>query len=479
MTSGEPSALPDRIEGEDHTHPPADVQTSHGKTQVVHTALWAAAVAVLSNVANILKQLKDVIESAGQLERFVLDHRWLLVVILGTAVIWGNILLFRFLYRRLRRRIPAAYKVVAYVGSVGIVALVLVTNLFSLRSLLQGPIQVQHELLSELATRQDIDEGGYRSAPEEGLDAWTTAQSLTAVLAAGRYNRQHVKQGFSFLEGKRRDEGFEIISPEAKPFIRTEIAAWVTVAYVASLSSPNVWTDSERASAVDRTADTLRMITTQQDRLSGGWGPIPQSAAKHARSYATMMAVWALTEALLSKEIPNETKEHIAPAFEAGVSWLIRHYHSNLGWEEDPSYSLGKRFPGLTYQILFVLERAQLVPEHNSFKDTAAYRSIKRELRITIQSAPVGEMVSVPTSYIMVGDYACWGDFASYPWLLSALPILIADTDITSDERGYLKGVLHDELSKVPDLPSDLLKSETWLLAEYIINLSNFINSHQ
>ena len=158
-----------------------------------------------------------------------------------------------------------------------------------------------------------------------------------------------------------------------------------------------------------------------------------------------MMAVWALTEALLSSDLPNQTKEGLLPAFESGISWLIGHYVSNLGWEENPKYPLSKPFPGLTYQVLFVLERAQLVTKHSSFKDTEGYRRIKREFKNTIQVAQVGDLTSVPSSYLQVGDCPCFADVLSYPWLLSVLPVLIDDPDVPSDDRRYLKAVLRDE----------------------------------
>lgn len=481
MAAGEPSLETERKASESAANQHS-AQQGEGKAHAVRTALWAVGVTLLSNVANILKQLRDVIESVVQLQRFAMDHLWVSGVVLSAVVIWGNVLLFRFLYHRLRRRIPTAYQVLASAGCVGLVAIVLVSNLFSLKSLLQNPTQVQRELVSELAIAQDTYEGGFRNTttPEGIQDPWTTGQSLKAMLLAGIYNPARIKEAFSYIESKRQSDGFELgASPETTLFIRTEAAAWVAVAYLESLSKSDLWTESERATSIGRTEITLQVVAAQQDHASGGWGPVPRSAASHARTYATMMAVWALTEALLSKDIPKQTKESLVPAFDAGVSWLITHYESNLGWEENPKSPLGKPFPGLTYQVLFVLERAQMVSDHNLFKDTEAYRHIKREFKNTIHLAQVGDLASVPTSYIMVGEYSCWADVLSYPWLLSVLPVLIADPDVPSEDRRYLRGVLRDELSKVPELPSNLLHVETWQLAEDLIGVSTFINSQR
>ncbi len=457
------------------------VQLDQGKPQAVRTALWVVGVAILSNAANILKQLRDVFESIVQLQALAVDHMWLSAVVLSAVIIWGNVLLFRFLYHRLRRRIQTTYKVLAAAGSLALVTVVVVTNLLSLKSLLRNPVEIQRELLNELATVQTM-EGGFRNAttPEGIPDPWTTAQSVKAILLAGTYNPGRIKQAFSYIESKRQHEGFEVIlGPDTRPFIRTEITAWVAVAYLESLSKSGLWTDKERTATIGLIENTLHIIVAQQDRASGAWTPIPHAAVVHERTYATTMAVWALTEALLSRDVPSQTKEGLVPAFEAGISWLMNHYVSNLGWEENPKYALGKPFPGLTYQVLFVLERAQLVSEHNSFKDTGVLRRIKRELKNTIHAAQVGDVTSVPTNYIMVGEYSCWADVLAYPWLLAVLPELIADNDVSSDDRRFLRRLLRDELGKVTELPTNLMQVETYQVAENIIGISCVINSDQ
>src|SRR6266700_7334454 len=103
------------------------VQLDQGKPQAVRTALWVVGVAILSTAANILKQLRDVFESIVQLQALAVDHMWLSAVVLSAVIIWGNVLLFRFLYHRLRRRIQTTYKVLAAAGSLALVTVVVVT----------------------------------------------------------------------------------------------------------------------------------------------------------------------------------------------------------------------------------------------------------------------------------------------------------------------------------------------------------------
>ncbi len=454
-------------------------QAPKNKAEGIRTALWALGVTVLSNVGNILKQLRDVIESVTQLQQFVLDHVWISAIVFGLVLIWGNVLLFQFLYKRLRRRIPTAYRVLAAVICAGLVSLLLVSNLYSFKALLQGQTEVQQTLANELLTAQDPYEGGFKNAVAAAgyEDSWTTAQAVKAALLAGNYDPERIRRAFAYIEAHRQSEGFEVPyeADSRTQFVRTEAAAWVEIAYLESLSKPDVWPQDERPAAIARTESTLDLIIAPQDRNHGGWSPILHYSEHNARTYASMMSVWALTEALLSPSIAASTKQKIAPAFDGGISWLINHYSSNLGWEENPRYRLGKSFPGLTYQTLFVLERAQLVPGHNAFANTAAYKQIKQEFKSTINPAEVSDLKPVPTEYNVIAGYPCGVDVLAYPWLLSVLPVLIQDPDVPANDRRYLRGLLQHEVGKTVNLPNELLHAETWQVAEDLIGVSNFI----
>src|SRR5271166_1536400 len=156
MASGEAPSETARTAIPTPANPPGTQPDSH-RSPIVGTALWAVGVTILSNVANILKQLKDVTESLTQVLDFARDHIWISAVLLGALMVWGNVLLFRFLYHRLKRRIPTAYQVLVAVGCVAVLVAVFATNLFSLKSLLQDPVQVQEELAGDLATTQAME----------------------------------------------------------------------------------------------------------------------------------------------------------------------------------------------------------------------------------------------------------------------------------------------------------------------------------
>ena len=354
---------------------------------------------------------------------------------------------------------------------------IFVTNLFSLRSFAENTGPIRTKLVNELRMTQDLSGGGFFSTTrsDANADAWTTGQALKAELLSGSYDPNRVKQAFSYIEQQRLEDGFNMyLGTTTRPFIRTEAAAWVAIAYLQSLTSANLWTKGERPDIVDRTTKTLQTIISQQAQ-KGGWAPVP-TLKGHERTYATMMSTWALTEALLSPDIPVEAKQSYGAAFELGVQWLIRHYEDKIGWEEDPHHKLNDPYPGLTYQVLFVLERAQLVAGHNAFKDLEEFHKIKAGIKDLIQPAEVKDTTAVPPSNIMIDNYPCWADVLAYPWLLSALPPLIADPDISPENRRYLKGVLKQERAKIHELPASLIKTETWKIAEDLIGLSNLIN---
>jgi len=360
------------------------------------------------------------------------------------------------------------------------VSFVLVTNLFSLRSLVQNVAPVQMKLVNELNTTQDLSGGGFRYSTHANAvpDAWTSGQALKALLMNGSYDRGRIKQAFAYIEQERHEDGFDVqVGPTTTPFVRTEGADWVAIAYLQSLSRTGVWADSERPGVIERTERTLNTIAGQQAK-SGGWDPVP-SLLGHERTYATMMSVWAVTEAMLSKDISDEAKQNYGGPLEKGVNWLLTHYEDKLGWEEDPRYKLRDPYPGLTYQTLFVLERAQLVSGHNSFKDLERFQSIKRDIKDVVHPAEIKDVTSVPSTDLMIGNYPCWADVLAYPWLLSAAPRLIADPEVSPEDRRYLRQLLKEERAKMPELPGKFVDAETWKLAEQVIGISNLMNSQQ
>lgn len=472
-----PERLPQELSATDASQSVGQVQ--QGAWGAIRTALWGVGLAVLSNLGNILKQFRNFAEFINQLEQLFHEHPLISVALIGGAIALGNVLLFHFLYHKLNLRVRTTYKVLTLAGFLAIVSAVLLTNWFSLRSLLQSPSQVQTELASTVEAVQDIDTGAYRNATKGIPETWDTAQAVNAVIASGQYDPARIAKAFSYMESERTNGGFEIKTTNTPLFIRTEGASWVAVAYLEALPRPDLWSDTQRTTAISQAENTLLLLASQQDRASGGWSPIPRYAAMHQRTYATTMAVWALTEALLSKDISKQTKERLGAPFEGGVAWLISHYVSNVGWEEDPNFSTGRAFPGLTYQVLFVLERAQIVSQHNAFKNTEAYRDIKRQLRNVLHSAEVGDVSSVPTSDIMVGEYPCFMDFAAYPWLISTLPLLIADPDVPSESHTFLNRLLEDEVGKANGLPHSLENAETWQVAENLFGISKFIDSRK
>jgi hypothetical protein len=154
----------------------------------------------------------------------------------------------------------------------------------------------------------------------------------------------------------------------------TEVAGWVLLAEVASLS-PNtgqkIWGGDLQA-AKQRLVRDVEMLLRLQMK-SGGWSPISPEmltgAAKanglveaHERTYSTAIAVWALSEVRRSNLLDSKKNEDIDQSIRNGTKWLLVNYRlDSKTWTPNPARGGGTdiRYLGLTAQVLFVLERAR------------------------------------------------------------------------------------------------------------------------
>jgi hypothetical protein len=259
---------------------------------------------------------------------------------------------------------------------------------------------------------------------------------------------------------------------EQNSFVRTEISSWVAIAYFTSLRKADFWTADESIVASRRAIAITTDIAAQQDS-TGAWAPIAQPAPGNDRTYSTVMALWALSEALKGSDVPKDLRISFGKAFDNGISWLLGKYRAGYGWDENPAIQGGARFDGLNYEALLVLRHAEDIPGHNLFKDEEQYKSIKHDV-VNLFSAPleVFSKTQIPSSDISVEGKICWATFPAYPWSLAALSYLIDDKDISSSDQRSLRKIRKQELERLKDLPGYLKTAETWELAENLIGLS-------
>jgi len=460
-------------------NPPAApaIPTKPGTTG--QKVLWGTLTLALSNTATLLKVLKDVLEGLGQLKSFApqIMPLWLIEVLVGLAVLIGNILLFRFLFDKIKSRILPGRTVAAGAVAAVAISLLIVTNVYSATRLRADPSIAEERLLSEATLAQaDGSIAGFRIyayKPQEKEDSWTTAQVITAIISVSdRPDAGRLKAAFAYLESKHLKNGWNADPNGKNSFIRTEISCWVAIAYFTSLRKTGFWTPNESIAVSKRAGDILRQVVAQQDG-TGAWGPVVRPAQENDRTYPTVMALWALLEALSASNIPQEEKITFGNAFDKGVLWLLEKYRIGYGWDENPAIQSGARFDGLNYEALLLLKRAEDLGGYNLFKDEEGYKSIKHDV-VNLFPTPVEVFIKtqIPPSDYGVDGEICWATFPSYPWSLAALSYLVDDKDISSSDQRKLRKILQQEIEKLNDLPAYLKTAETWELAENLIGLS-------
>jgi hypothetical protein len=216
------------------------------------------------------------------------------------------------------------------------------------------------------------DDGGFRFSQagiSNDVQVWTTAQCLTALLqqdvATLKNTGSEIRRAFDYVERSRISDGWAYM----KNFNWgvTEIDAWVTLAYIYSLSADNaalVWKPEEIPETIAKINSSIALLLSRQHD-DGGWGPIVKTAnPKHERTYSTIMAIWALAEAEQNGDIVKGHEESYRAALTSGAKWLLASHTTGSegfsGWWPNPSVkTLVGSYPGLTSQALFILSEAK------------------------------------------------------------------------------------------------------------------------
>ena len=249
---------------------------------------------------------------------------------------------------------------------------------------------------------QQLKSGGFKWATKGGshdTQGWTTAQALYGLLSSGIATSgevTNVRQAFDYLEQvriKSPTDGWGYL--DGASWGVTEINSWVTLAYLASLKSPNsmlIWSPERIPEIIARIERDLAVIARRQ-LTNGGWSPTRLvSNVNHSRTYSTIMAVWALTEAQLSASLPSTQRRDYDDNIKNGAQWLLITYRLKPngigGWWPNPnSVASQDEFVGLTAQTLYVLSRASV--NFDFIRAAPRFREAKANL-LTLTTRGVG-----------------------------------------------------------------------------------------
>jgi hypothetical protein len=336
-----------------------------------------------------------------------------------------------------------------------------------------------------------VEGGGLKTSkvdPSAEPQVWSTAQSLTAILLNGRTHLTKPDAGqirghLEYIEKLRlpNQEGWGYF--EQMDWGVTEIAGWVVLAYLAS-TQPNtinlIWgNDSDKA--LERLGSYLELLKSRQ-LANGGWAPIRQNDnPKFARTYSTVMALWAFVEAKKHPQMGKRIGTAYDSVIESGIRWLLPRYHDQLNsWVPNPERPRQtERFPGLTAQVLFVLERAR--PEFNFLlQGDASYERAAQQFKkllggaetdssVSLVSRPASSNNRIPDSdiYLRPSKFMLEGStFLWFPWSLALCSQLSAKVAVDKEAArgcGLLLGRVNDLIRFAHDEPFTYVMAESLL----------------
>ena len=365
------------------------------------------------------------------------------------------------------------------------------------------PLRPEAEFKTQLQTKADVwtagafaaqvENGGMKSVTagaQTTTQVWTTAQALTGVLATEKSLDNYVpkiKAAFEFMEKFRRtrpSEGWNYYG-NANPYTVTEINCWVTLAHIKSLdSTTRIWSDAERADIVNRIDRDLTEIVRRQDS-GGGWRPITEDSPDHVRTYSTVVALWTLAEATKSPALKDRVGTKHLQALRRGVSWLIQNYKQGQGWVQNPQRTGQKdRFDGLTAHALFVLSRAETIPDLAYLKNDQTYRTARtdfinnkelatKSIEKDNSSIPDADVHFVGSEFMGEGSTFLW-----FPWSLLTLSQLSQDQGLSEAERNAASTLRLEILNANAERIDQYVETAnlTYLLAENLFCVNTYLN---
>jgi hypothetical protein len=233
----------------------------------------------------------------------------------------------------------------------------------------------------------------------------------------------------------------------------TEVAAWVAIAHIQSLrtTNPVVWkTEQDRERVKQRIKEVTRHIQERQIPQIGAFTPIADTSDfAFARTYSTIMAIWAIAEAA-SPDLGIFSQSEL-PALETSMrdamEWLrdkaITDKSGIPGWKLNPSNPTGEEpFLGLAAQTLCIIGRLPIrldLESQTKFTGmrkrllAAADQWAGRHLRDNDRMHDADSYL-YPTSKVIEPSTFLW-----YPWSVSLMRSLSEDPAMTPKQQAEAK----------------------------------------
>jgi hypothetical protein len=342
-----------------------------------------------------------------------------------------------------------------------------------------APTVAQHvrTCLQKLAIAQDSRSGGIREVldPKKKEGAWTTAQTLAAASSASLVGVTDpdldAQRALDFLERQHRalpkkraprgapEAGYAMFSGDDF-YTVTEIQAWAIVAKSLQLTL----SQARRSQLMASTARDVNELLKRQDE-SGGWSPVSVVRTSNTRTYTSIMALWALSEARLADVSPSEL---VREPIRKSAEWLLGTYNDRIkGWTATPDRRT-TRLLSLTAHAIFALERTARTAEGRYLLQDPRFRAIREAFArdddlLHRQPDDMEALDSTDTlldgfPHPIEGSHFIWA-----PWALLAAQTLTADGNLSAEDRARAAAAVTRLRST---LAASYQSDSTWEFAE-------------
>jgi len=475
--------------------------------------LWSmtALTLAIANIADLLAAVRKLSDNLYNL--LIFDWRGATYLPWALGIIGYGLLAYA-VYATVRVKRPNLKREAAVVMTLIPVITLFAVNVFAV-GFGKHPDDVWKPVMERASTRLRSaadPTGGFRidatnrTAPRQ---AWTTAQGLVASLMAQPglkepplKSESELATHLNYLESARSEtQGGWAYFPNTGWAV-TEVNAWVTVANVYALRSPLVKSESLKTMLLERIVRDLQDISVRQT-ATGGWKPIddqkylargpvcavadenltgiPAPSSDLTRTYSTIMALWAFTEARSLPSFPADASAKYDASIRDGVTWLLNNYFDNVGWVANPSRKdTRESFPGLTAQALFVLDRVNRVAPHlilqklklrQAKHEFLQMKGLKSESISANSRVPDFDIYLFPTNQATEGSTFLW-----FPWSLATLSDLQNDQELSADDTKVALNLRNHLLTFAEQEEEYLEQALPYELSETLIGLNVAFN---
>jgi hypothetical protein len=373
-------------------------EPSDGETNTNRAGSLGLATIILANVATFTGAIAKVNEQVQKLQEQLHlsatpDLLYILVAVISVGYLLASTSLYKHLKERFGNKMPGkriAAGVLVFLVMGGLYAV----NVSAIPNSASTILKSRKDIWSDKIRGTQQDGGGFSimlpSGPGNPVQVFVTAQGLTAILSAMDWNKlqqdqvKTIRSAFDFIDSQRDPvEGLWGYFGNSTPL--TEIAGWVTVARIKALEhSDEIWSsESEKATQLDLVETDLKRIMTHYVHAENAWSPFLPNIAQQtaiagcsglpptltsltddqskARTYSTVMALWALIEAHRVASVHARVGHKYDDDIRTGIGWMLSTYSKEVGtWFPNPRRAnQTDDYMGLTGQALYVLYLAE------------------------------------------------------------------------------------------------------------------------